>query len=59
KTPYEMLYKKVPNLKHLLVWGSHVKVHSMNGSKLDICTIDGRWMGFDCDSNGHQVYLPE
>ncbi|KAG2737695.1 hypothetical protein P692DRAFT_201732767, partial [Suillus brevipes Sb2] len=59
KTPYEMLYKKAPNLKNLPVWGCHVKVHSPNGSKLDMRATDGRWMGFDHDSNGHRVYLPE
>jgi hypothetical protein len=59
KTPYEMLFKDKPNLENLPVWGSHVKVHSMTGSKLDMRAIEGRWVGFDRDSNGHQVYLPD
>ncbi|KAG2078558.1 hypothetical protein BDR04DRAFT_998459 [Suillus decipiens] len=41
KTPYEMLFKDKPNLENLPVWGSHVKVHSMTGSKLDMCAIEG------------------
>ncbi|KAG2050453.1 hypothetical protein BDR06DRAFT_864419, partial [Suillus hirtellus] len=39
--PYEALFKKKPNLDNLPEWGSHVKVHSPNGSKLDMHTIEG------------------
>ena len=35
KTPYEILYKKAPNLSNLPVWGCRVKVHDISGSKLD------------------------
>jgi len=59
KTPYEMLFKKKPNLEHLPIWGCRVKVHSTNGSKLDMRAIDGRWVGFDPDSNGHRIYLED
>ncbi|KAG1734689.1 uncharacterized protein EDB91DRAFT_1083977 [Suillus paluster] len=48
-----------PNLKDVPVWGCCVKVHSTNGSKLNMRVIDGRWVGFDHDSNGHRVYLPD
>jgi len=53
KTPYEMLYKKAPNLKNLPVWGCRVKVHSLNSSKLDMRAINGKWVGFDRNRNGH------
>ena len=35
KMPYEILYKKVPNLSNLPVWGCCIKVHDTSGSKLD------------------------
>ena len=35
KTRYEIMYKKVPNLSNLPVWGCRVKVHDTSGSKLD------------------------
>lgn len=36
KTPYEMLYNKKPDLSGIPVWGCRVKVHSTDGSKLDM-----------------------
>ena len=59
KMPYEMLYKKAPNLKNLPVWGCRIKVHSSNSSKLDMQAINGKWVGFDRDSNSHRIYLPD
>ncbi|KAG2074266.1 hypothetical protein BDR04DRAFT_935180, partial [Suillus decipiens] len=59
KTPYEMLFQKKPNLAHLPVWCCYVKVHTMHGSKLNMWAIDGRWVGFDSNSNGHHIWLPE
>lgn len=56
KTPYEMLYKKVPDLSNLPVWGCRVKVHDPSGSKLDARARDGHWLGFDAESDGHRVY---
>ncbi|KAJ7499562.1 hypothetical protein FB451DRAFT_1205869, partial [Mycena latifolia] len=35
KTPYEMVYKKLPDLVHLLEFGVRVWVHNPNSSKLD------------------------
>ena len=55
-----MLYKKKPSLKNLPVWGCHVWVHnSMSGSKLDMQARDGNWVGFDPESDGHQIYFPD
>lgn len=56
KTPYEMLYKKAPDLSNLPVWGCRVKVHDPSGSKLDARARDGHWLGFDAESDGHRVY---
>ncbi|KIO07654.1 hypothetical protein M404DRAFT_135404 [Pisolithus tinctorius Marx 270] len=59
KTPYEMLYKKKPDLSNLLIWGCHIKVHTDDGSKLDMCMKDGRWVGFDKDTNAHRIYFED
>jgi hypothetical protein len=56
KTPFEMLFKKKPDLANLPVRGCRVWVHDTSGSKLDMRAKDGCWMGFDHDSNGHQIY---
>jgi hypothetical protein len=58
KPPYEMLFQKKPNLANLPIWGCHVKVHMAHGSKLDMRAMDGRWVGFDSNSNGHRIWLP-
>ncbi|KIJ08560.1 hypothetical protein PAXINDRAFT_88700, partial [Paxillus involutus ATCC 200175] len=59
KTPYKMLFGKKPNLSNLPVWGCRVKVHTTAGSKLNMRARDGRWVGFDRDSNGHRVYFED
>ena len=59
KTPYEMLYLKKPHLENIAVWGCHVKVHDMLGTKLDMCIHDGHSVGFDPESNGHCIYFPD
>ena len=59
KTPYEMLYGKKPNVKDLPVWGTKVWVHDASGSKLDMRAREGRWIGFDPESNGHRIYFED
>ena len=34
-------------------------MHTLGGSKLDGRAVEGRWVGFDPDSSGHHIYLPE
>jgi hypothetical protein len=34
-------------------------VHDVDGSKLDPCMCEGRWIGFDIELCGHCVYWPE
>ncbi|KAG2057832.1 hypothetical protein BDR06DRAFT_854839, partial [Suillus hirtellus] len=41
KTPYEVLFKKKPNLNNIPVWGCRVKVHSTSSSKLDMRAVEG------------------
>ena len=59
KTPYEVLYNKKPNLEKLPVWGCHVKVHNMTGSKLDMHARDSHWVSFDPESDGHRIYFAD
>lgn len=59
KTPYEVLYQKKPNLSNIPVWGCHVKVHDNTGLKLDMRVRDGRWVGFNLDSDRHRIYWPD
>ena len=59
KMPYEMLYQKKPNLENVPVWGCRVKVHDTSGTKLDMRARNGHWVGFDPESDGHQIYFPD
>jgi len=59
KTPYEVLYQKKPDLSNIPIWGCHIKVHDNTGSKLDMRACDRRWVGFNIESDGHQIYWPD
>ena len=43
ETPYEVLYKKKPNLNQLREWGCKVWVHTTEGTKLDGHSKIGKW----------------
>ena len=53
KTPYEMLYSKIPNLAGLRECGMKVQVHDASGMKLDGRSRIGQWIGFEEASNAH------
>ena len=53
-----MLYEKKPHLGDLPVWGAKCWILDCTGSKLDDCTRDGYWVGYDSESTVHQIYLP-
>ncbi|KAG6329955.1 hypothetical protein ID866_9132 [Astraeus odoratus] len=59
KTLYEMLFWHKPKLLNLPMWGFHVKVHTNEGSKLDMHACKRCWVSFDWDSSGHQIYLED
>ncbi|KIJ14153.1 hypothetical protein PAXINDRAFT_37814, partial [Paxillus involutus ATCC 200175] len=48
-----------PNLANLPRWGTRVWVHDPTGLKLDMRAHEGRWVGFDAESGGHQIYLTD
>lgn len=49
KTPFEALYSRLLDLSALRVWGCQVWVYDPDGSKLDVCVREVRWLGFDVD----------
>src|ERR1700678_2709803 len=59
KTPYKAFHGTKPNLQGLPEFGCKVWVHNTSGSKLDRRAVEGRWVGFDEDSSGHQIYFPK
>jgi hypothetical protein len=59
KTPYEVVTRKKPDLMELHEWGCHVWVHDNSTSKLDGRAHKGRWMNFDDQSKGSQIYWPD
>ena len=59
-TPYELLNRNKPNLADIQPWGCKVRVHDVEGSKLDARSKVGRWVVFDPNTkDGHHVYWPE
>ncbi|KAI0349163.1 hypothetical protein OH77DRAFT_1415499, partial [Trametes cingulata] len=58
KTPFEAFWGWKPNLAHLHLWGCRVRVHAPGGSKLSGRAEEGRWVGFDEESDAHRVYWP-
>ncbi|KIJ05791.1 hypothetical protein PAXINDRAFT_34018, partial [Paxillus involutus ATCC 200175] len=56
KMPYKLLNGTKPNIAGLPEWGARVWAHNTTGSKLDMCAREGRWVGFDAESNGHRIY---
>jgi hypothetical protein len=58
KTPWQALYGSPPDLSGLKRFGEAIWVHDPDGSKLDPCVHEGRWIGFNIESRGHRVYWP-
>ncbi len=59
RTPYEVFRSSKPDLRQIHEWGYKVWVHVEDGSKLEGRAREGRWLGFDQDSNGHRIYYPD
>jgi len=55
-TPYQIMTGRKPDLSDLHPWGCCIHVHDTSGCKLDGRSKIGQWMGFDEESNVHQVY---
>ena len=59
KTPYELVYGRKPDLSNLKEWGTPVWVHNASGTKLDGRGREGRWVGFEEESNAHRIYFED
>jgi hypothetical protein len=60
KTPFEVRFGNAPDVSNIWEWGSVVYVHqdSKGYSKLELRTLEVRWIGLDADLNGHWIYWP-
>lgn len=56
KMPYKVLYKTLPDLSALHLWGCKVWVHDDTGSKINIRVYKGHWLSFDTDAWAHRIY---
>jgi hypothetical protein len=54
-----MVTGEKPDLSNLHEWGCPVWVHDKSKSKLEGRAREGRWMGFDEQSNGSRIYWPD
>jgi transposase InsO family protein len=55
-TPYELVMGDSLVLRDIPEWGSITWVHDTSSGKLSVCTNEGRWVGYDLNSDGHRVY---
>src|ERR1700722_825388 len=58
-TPFEGRYKKKPDLRGLVPFGTPVWVKIMDAGKLDRRAHEGRFVGYDMTSKGYRVYFPD
>jgi hypothetical protein len=57
--PYKLVMGDTPTLRDIPEWGSIIWVHDTLSGKLGICANEGRWVSYDLNSDGHQVYWKE
>jgi transposase InsO family protein len=58
KTPFEAATGIKPDLTNLPLWGEDVWVHSRTRNKLAPRAEKAKWLGFDHNSKGHRVLMP-
>lgn len=61
KCPYELFYNKMPDIKHLRVFGTKVYTHipKEKRQKLDPRSESGIFVGYSIDKKGYRVYLEQ
>ena len=59
ETPYQLMWGKVPSVKHLRVFGARAFVHVPKElrSKLDPVSVAGRMVGYSQTSKGYRILL--
>ena len=58
KMPYEMRFKQIPHLGGIQEFGVAAYVKDLKAGKLDSCTQQGHFVGYDSESKGYQIYWP-
>ncbi|GKA54578.1 retrotransposon protein, putative, ty1-copia subclass [Tanacetum coccineum] len=58
KTPYELWYKKVPNLSYLKVWGCEALVKRDTPDKLQQRSVKCIFIGYPKETMGYYFYFP-
>ncbi|GJX65126.1 retrotransposon protein, putative, ty1-copia subclass [Tanacetum coccineum] len=58
KTPYELLYGKVPNLSYLKVWGCEALVKRDTPDKLQQRSVKCIFIGYPKETMGYYFYFP-
>ena len=59
KTPYKMRHGKKPYLAGIQEFGTMAYVKDLNAGKLDLKARVGRFVGYDSESKGYQIYWPK
>ena len=59
KTPYEKEHKCKPNLAAIQEFGAAAYVKDLSAGKLDARAQKGRFVGYDSESKGYQIYWPK
>ena len=59
KTPYKMQHKKKPHLAGIQEFRVAAYVKDLKAGKLDARTKVGRFVGYDSESKGYQIYWPQ
>ena len=55
-TPYELVMGDTLVLCDIPEWGSIIWVHDTSSGKLGVHANEGRWVGYDLNSDGYRVY---
>nr|GEU37973.1 retrotransposon protein, putative, Ty1-copia subclass [Tanacetum cinerariifolium] len=58
KTPYELWYRKVPNLSYLKVWGCEALVERDTPNKLQQKSVKCIFVGYPKETMGYYFYFP-
>jgi hypothetical protein len=58
-TPFEVAFRKKPDLSNVHEWGKKVWVCVKDSTKLNGCVRKGCWIGINEKSNGCRVYWPD
>ena len=58
-TPFEAVFGKKPDLRHVREWGERVWVRIEGGNKLGGRVKEGRWLGIDERSKGFRILWPD